>query len=328
MLIDANQRKGKNSLKENERFTNNVFYALSVGTLFLCFRKTINLFQMNTKQNKTALVTGATSGIGYELAKLFAKNGYDLLLVSRSQDVLDDIAMDFNSRYGVNVYYFAIDLFVPGAAEQLYQQVKQRGMQVDILVNDAGQGVYGKFTETNLYEELNIIQLNIISLVVLTKLFLQDMVDRGEGKILQVASMVSKVSSPLMAVYAGTKAFVYNFTQSVINELKDTGVTMTALLPGATDTDFFNKAGAENTKMVKEGKLDDPADVAKDGYDALMEGESKIISGMKNKVQAAIANVVPDQVIAAKMRDMNEEADKEEGEEKIKQEKPEEAESK
>ena len=261
---------------------------------------------MNNK-NKTALVTGATSGIGLELAKLFAKDGYDLVIVSRDADDLKNIAKDLKKDASITITTIAKDLFEPSAAEELYNEVQAKGIQVDILVNDAGQGVYGKFAETDLQEELDIIQLNISSLVVLTKLFLKDMVSRGDGKILQLASMVSKISSPLMAVYAGTKAFVYNFSQSLVNELEGTGVTITALQPGATDTDFFNKAGADNIKAVKDGDLADPADVAKDGYEALMKGESKVVSGMKNKMQAAMANVMPDQALAAQMRSMNEE---------------------
>lgn len=262
---------------------------------------------MKQGNGKTALVTGATMGIGYELTKLFAKDGYDLVIVARSEAELMQMAVDLNLEYGVNVTPIAKDLFEPNAGEELYNEVIAKGITVNVLVNDAGQGVYGKFAETDLQAELDIIQLNVSALVVLTKLFLKDMVARDEGKILQLASMVSKISSPLMAVYAGTKAFVYNFTQSVINELKDTNVTMTALQPGATDTDFFNKAGAENAKVVTDGGLADPADVAKEGYDALMDGESKVVAGAKNKMQAAMANVTPDEVLAAKMRSMNEE---------------------
>jgi len=261
----------------------------------------------NENQNKTALVTGATSGIGHELTKLLAKDKYNLVIVSRSEDELNDMAAMLQKENGIKVTVIAKDLFEPSAAEELYNEVKAKGIVVNILVNDAGQGVYGKFAETDLQSELDIIQLNVSSLVVLTKLFLKDMIARKEGKILQLASMVSRISSPLMAVYAGTKAFVFNFTQSLINEVEGTGVTITALQPGATDTDFFNKAGAENSKVVQDGELGDPADVAKDGYDAMMAGESKIVSGMKNKVQAAMANLTPDQVLAAQMRKMNEE---------------------
>lgn len=257
--------------------------------------------------SKTALVTGATSGIGHEIAKILAKDGYNLVIVSRSKEDLDEIAAQLQKLSGAKVTAIAKDLFEPSAAEELYNEVKAQGIAVNILVNDAGQGVYGKFAETDLQEELDIIQLNIVALVTLTKLFLKDMIARGEGRILLLASMVSKISSPLMAVYAGTKAFVYNFSMSLVNELKDTGITITALQPGATDTDFFNKAGAENSKIVKDGGMADPADVAKDGYEAMMAGESKVVSGAKNKFQATIANVIPDESLAAQMRNMNEE---------------------
>ena len=260
-----------------------------------------------SEQNKTALVTGATSGIGYELARLLAKDKYHLVITARSIDDLNEVATTFKNEGSPSVTCIEKDLFEPSAAEELYNEVKAKGIVVDVLINDAGQGVYGKFTETELQDELNIIQLNVASLVVLTKLFLKDMAERKQGRILQLASMVSKIASPLMAVYAGTKAFVYNFTQSLINEMKDSGVTIIALQPGATDTDFFNKAGAEDTKMVKEGKQADPADVAKDGYEALMAGDTKVVSGIKNKLQATMANVLPDEALASQMRDMNEE---------------------
>lgn len=258
-------------------------------------------------QNKTALITGATSGIGLELGKIFAKEGYNLVIVAREEGELERATATFKQGNNITVTSIAKDLFEPSAAEEVYNEVKAKGIQIDVLVNDAGQGVYGMFAETDLQSELDIIQLNIVALVTLTKLFLKDMVARNDGKILQLASMVSKISSPLMAVYAGTKAFVFNFSQSLINELKDTNVTVTALQPGATDTDFFNKAGADNAAVVKDGKLGDPAAVAKDGYDALMAGDAKVVSGMKNKIQATIANVTPEQVLAGQMRDMNEE---------------------
>jgi len=156
--------------------------------------------------------------------------------------------------------------------------------------------------ETDLQKELDIIQLNINATVVLTKLFLKEMVARNSGKILQLASTSSKAPTPLLSVYAGTKAFIYNFTQGLINELKDTNVTMTALLPGPTETDFFHKAGAENTVVYQEMELADPADVAKDGYDALQKGDSKIVSGLKNKFQTTMGNVMPDEALAENYR--------------------------
>jgi uncharacterized protein len=256
---------------------------------------------------KTALVTGASSGIGLELARCLARDGYDLVLVSRSKADLEKIGQEFATAFGIRATSIEKDLMEPMAAEELYDEVKSSGIEIDVLVNDAGQGIWGRFTETDLREELDIIQLNICSLVVLTKKFLRDMVARGSGRILQLASVVSKAPSPFLTVYAGTKAFVYNFTLGVINELKDTpGVTMTALLPGATDTDFFHKAGSDHTKVYVETELSDPADVAKDGYEALMAGESKVISGGKNKVQNAMGNFISDEMVAEQGRKQNE----------------------
>ncbi|OYQ37554.1 oxidoreductase [Flavobacterium cyanobacteriorum] len=253
-------------------------------------------------KGQIALITGGTSGIGLELARCFAKDGYNIILVARTQEDLETVAQELTAQYGVKAYGIAADLMRQGAAEKLYEEIKLEGLQIDVLVNDAGQGVWGKFTETDLQKELDIIQLNIVATVILTKLFLKDMVARNSGKVLQLASTSSKAPTPLLAVYAGTKAFVYNFTQGLINELKDTNVTMTALLPGPTETDFFNKAGAEHTVVYQEKDLADPADVAKDGYEALQKGESKIVSGMKNKLQITLGNILPDEALAENYR--------------------------
>jgi short-subunit dehydrogenase len=178
------------------------------------------------------------------------------------------------------------------------------------LVNDAAQGQYGLFVETDIQRELEIIQLNIVAYLVLTKQFLKDMVARKSGKILQVASIGGELPGPMQSVYHATKAFILSHAEALANELKDTGVTITALLPGPTETDFFNKADMENTKMVQEGSLSDPAKVAKDGYEALMSGDSKVISGLKNKFQVAMSNVLPDQVAAENVRKQMEQSDK------------------
>ncbi|MEJ7736466.1 MAG: SDR family oxidoreductase [Chitinophagaceae bacterium] len=266
---------------------------------------------MATTENQFALVTGATSGIGYELAKLLARDGYNLILVSRSGEDLERVTQEFSSRYGTTVMPMAKDLFEPEAPFELYNEVKEKGITINVLVNDAGQGVYGLFVETDIRRQLQIIQLNISALTSLTYLFLKDMVARNEGKILQVASIVSEVPSPLQSVYGGTKAFVLSFTQALINELKDTDVTLTALQPGATDTDFFAKAGAQNSKIVEDkSKMSDPADVAKDGYEALMKGDDKVVSGMKNKLQSVMSNVMPDSMLADQIRKQSEEVDK------------------
>ena len=263
-------------------------------------------------RGQTALITGGSFGIGLELARLFARDGYHLILVARTQSDLDTAALQMKSEGAGDVITISKDLFGEHAAQELYDDVKSRGLTVDVLVNDAGQGVYGNFIETPLEDELRIIHLNINSLVVLTKRFLQDMVARGSGKILQLASVVSKAPAPLQAVYGGTKGFVYNFTQALHFELRDyENITITALQPGATDTDFFHKAGADNSKMVVEDKLAGPAGVAKEGYEALMAGKDKVVAGLKNKVQMAMGNVMPDQAIAAQMYNESKPADKE-----------------
>jgi uncharacterized protein len=262
---------------------------------------------MKQSENLYALVTGATSGIGYELAKLFAQDGYNLIIVARTEEDLHRTATDFSSQYGVEVIPIAKDLFGENAATELYNEVKGKGIDVEVLVNDAGQGVYGLFTETNIEDQMRIIHLNIVSLTKLTYHFLGDMKARNSGKILQLGSVVSELPSPYQAVYGGTKAYVLSFTEALISELKDTAVHITTLQPGATDTDFFNKAGAQESKIVEDkSKLSDPADVAKDGYKALMSRDDKVVSGFKNKAQIAMSNVVPDTMLAEQMKKQSE----------------------
>lgn len=257
---------------------------------------------MNTQKSKTALITGASSGIGQELAKLFAKDGYNLVLVARSTEKLNELGGRFWDEFGVETTVITKDLSEEDAAHDVYRQVKEKNIPIDILVNDAGVGLYGKFaTDTDWEKEKSLIHLNVLTTTLMTKLFLKDMVERNEGKILNLASLVSITPMPLMAVYAATKAYIYNLTQSLINELKDTNVSVTALLANATDTDFFNKAGASNTKVTE--NLDDPAVVAKDAYQALMKGASKVVpGGLGNKAYEVLAYVAPQETVAEMMR--------------------------
>lgn len=269
--------------------------------------------KINTdNRNKYALITGATSGIGYEFARLFAKDGYSLILVARSEDRLQEVTDQFK-QLGVEVTPVAKDLFRDGAAQEVYEEVMRMGVHVDVLVNDAGQGQVGRFTDVELQRHLDIIHLNVVSLVTLTKLFLTDMVKRNDGKVLQVASVVSKTPAPYFAVYAASKAFVLSFSEALSHELKDTNVTMTCLLPGRTDTDFFHKAEMTDTKEYQK-ELDDPAVVAKNGYEALLSGESRIISGAMNKLMVSMMNASPDSKNAANMADNVSPTDKREDE--------------
>lgn len=246
-------------------------------------------------QQKTALITGGTSGIGKELAKLFAQDHYNLIIVARDQQELDSTAGELR-QYGVQIQTMAKDLSNMDEAKTLCDEVNE---QVDVLVNDAGQGVYGLFADNELERELDIVHLNICATVILTKHFLKEMVARGEGRILNLGSVAGKLPGPWQAVYHATKAFVLSFTTAVREEVKDSGVTLTALMPGATDTDFFNKAGMLDSKMLQDKEaLADPANVAKDGYEALMAGDDRVISGFKNKMEVNMSNLMPDSNVA------------------------------
>jgi hypothetical protein len=263
-------------------------------------------------EQKYALITGATSGIGYEIAKLFAQDHYNLVIVARSEEELVSTAGQLTQQYGVEVIPIAKDLFRREAPFEVYEEVTARGIQIDTLVNDAGQGQYGQFVDTDIYRELDIIQLNIGAYVVLTKCFLKEMVARNEGKILNVSSIGGEIPGPLQAVYHGTKAFVTSFTEAIRAENKDYNIAITALLPGVTDTDFFDKADMEDSKLVQEGSKADPAKVAKDGYEALLADKDKIVSGFKNKAQVAMSNILPDDIVAKGMLKQGEPVHKEE----------------
>lgn len=255
---------------------------------------------MSEKKNY-ALITGATEGIGYELARLFARDGYNLVIVARHAAELESRAAEFR-QMGVEVIAIARDLFKRDQAFALCAEVEARNIQVEVLVNNAGQGAYGLFKDTELQRELDIVDLNIASTVILTKHFIKGMIALNRGKILNLASIASKTPGPWQSVYHGTKAFVYSFSEAIRHELKDHSITVTALLPGATDTDFFHKADMERSAIVQDrSSLADPADVARDGYDALMSGTDKVISGLKNKAMIGMSNLMPDPAVAAMM---------------------------
>ncbi len=257
-----------------------------------------------------ALITGATSGIGYELALLFAKNGYNLIIISRDLNRLQTKAIEFRD-YGVDVKTIQADLMDTDAAFAACEQAEAMGVDIEFLVNNAAQGLYGKFEDTDIRRELDIINLNISSLVILTKHFVKRMAAKNSGKILNVSSIAGKAPGPWQSVYHGTKAFVLSFSEAIRHEVQDKNVTVTALLPGATDTDFFNKASMEESKIVQDkSKLSDPKDVAKEGYEALMNDKDKVVSGFKNKVSSVMANITPDDVLAKQFNELQKPDDK------------------
>lgn len=261
-------------------------------------------------KEKYALVTGGTSGIGKELAKLLAADQYNLILVARDQSELELVAQELQANHQVQVHTISKDLFRRESPFEIYDEVKQLGLVVEVLVNNAGQGAYGEFKDIDINRQLDMIQLNIGGYVTLTSCFLQDMLSRGAGKILNVGSIAGEAPGPLQAVYHGTKAFINTWSSSIQYELKDKGITVTALLPGPTETDFFNKAEMNESRMVQEIPHAEPEKVAKDGFEALMSGDAKIISGFMNKVQVGMANMQPDSMAAASMYKQQKPVDK------------------
>ncbi|HEY0556726.1 MAG TPA: SDR family oxidoreductase [Thermoanaerobaculia bacterium] len=258
---------------------------------------------MEAQQKSVALVTGGSSGIGLELAKLFVADGHDVVIAADDKSKLEEAVQTLLAAgKSPRVESVEVDLSRPEGPQKLYDAVRDRGLQIDVLVNNAGVGVYGDFArETKLEAELDMIQLNAVAVVQLTKLFVRDMVARRSGKILFTASLASLAATPFLTVYAATKAFVYSFAEGIREELKDTGVTVTALLPGATDTEFFERAGAENTKTAQ-GNIADPAVVAKSGYEALKKGDDHVVAPWKNKVVAVLTKLVPDSLAARNAR--------------------------
>lgn len=253
-------------------------------------------------QDKTVLITGASSGIGFELTRCFAREGYRIVMVAHYQGKLEEAAQRLRNEYPSVVFItIPCDLSVPGSPEQVFEETQRRQLDIDILVNDAGFGEHGFFAQTDLKKELEMIQLNVASLTHLTKLYLPFMLNRGSGKIMQVSSEAAFMPIPLLAVYAATKAYVLSLSESLQNELKGTGVTMTVLCPAATDTNFFKVANMENTR-VAQGELDSAAEVAKAGYEGLMKGEGRVLPTLKAKMHVAQGITMPDTMLAEQMR--------------------------
>lgn len=257
--------------------------------------------------NQTALITGASSGIGLELAKLFAKDGYDLVLVARSEGKLNQLKGELEAQYGIRGTVIAMDLGKPEEAYRLKEELKGKHIEIDVLVNNAGFGLYGAFDETDLEDELSMIDINIKALTALTKLFLPGMKERGRGKIMNVASSAAFQPGPLMAVYYATKSYVLSLTEALENELKGSGVTVTALCPGPTETGFKSRANLGESKLFKSGVMDVQT-VARIGYDGLMRGKTIVIPGFKNKLLANSIRFIPRKWVTATVRNVQERA--------------------
>lgn len=261
---------------------------------------------MNNSSNRPlAAVTGASRGIGYELAKQFAEHGFDLVIAADS-DAINQAAQELKTL-GVNVESVQVDLAQYDGVEQFYQRIKSSGRPLDAVAINAGVGVGGDFTrDTDLQDELKLIDLNVKSAVHLTKRVAKDMVARGQGRILFTSSIAATMPAPFELVYGASKAFLQSFSQGLRNELKDTGITVTALMPGPTETNFFHRAGMDDTKVGTSEK-DSAAEVAREGYEALMAGKDHLVAGsFKNKAQATAAHIIPDPAVAEMHRSMSE----------------------
>ncbi len=247
-------------------------------------------------QNNTALVTGASSGFGYEFCHLLAKDGYDLVVVARREDRLEELSKSIKETYGQTVQVFPMDLTESGAAEKLYRSICERDLRINILINSAGVGRFGKFHEMDQQENEDMIKLNILALTSLTRLFIKDMIKAGNGRILNVASLASfQPAGPMMAVYFASKAYVLSFTRALRVEVKGTGVTVTALCPGPTKTEFGESDHVQSSRMFKLAKTSSRS-VAEAGYKAMLKNRATVVPGLLNKLLAIGGELPPRQI--------------------------------
>lgn len=256
----------------------------------------------------TALITGASNGIGLELAKIHASKGDNLVLVARNKGKLDELKTELEAKFSVNVHTIGKDLSAPQSAKEVYEETSMQSIQIDYLINNAGFGDFGMFVDSDWNKDEQMINLNITTLSYFTKLYLQDMVKRGSGKIMNVASTAAFQSGPTMAVYYATKAYVLHFSEALDNEVRDKGVTVTALCPGATESGFQAAAAMEESALVKGKKLPTSKAVAEYGYAAMMRGKTIAIHGLMNTILAISVRFMPRKLVVMVTRKMQDKA--------------------
>jgi short-subunit dehydrogenase len=243
-------------------------------------------------KQKYALVTGASSGIGYELAKLFAQDGKNIVVAARSQDRLEKLKTEIENKSGTKVIVLPKDLSNPNAPQEIFSELERKNVNVDVLVNNAGFGLYGLFYQTELQEELKMIQVHVASLIHLTNLFLKQMIENKSGWILNVASGAGFAAFPLWSMYSATKSFILIFSEALANELHGTGVSVTCLCPGPTDTRIWEKGGMQNCKLAKGRKMS-ASTVAQAGYNALKRGKVIVVPGLKYGLAMQAYRILP-----------------------------------
>ena len=258
------------------------------------------------KERTAALITGASSGIGLDLARLFARDHRDLVLVARSEGKLRQLAGDLQREHGVTADVVIADLVKPSAPKEIFSTVVEKGIAIDALVNNAGYGLTGPFAENDLNVELEMIQVNCAALTHLTKLVLPSMIARRSGRIMNVASTAGFQAGPLMAVYYATKAYVLSFSEAIADELRHTGVTVTTLCPGPTATGFADVANMTNSRLFTMAKPMTSAEVARIGYEAMKRGKGLVITGARNKLLVQSERLTPRRVVTAIVRRMQE----------------------
>jgi short-subunit dehydrogenase len=251
---------------------------------------------------KTARVTGASSGIGRELAKLLAGEGHDVVLVARRRDRLEELARELTARRGVSTRAIVKDLEDPASPAEIFEELETEGISVDILVNDAGLGIYGRFSKTDLARQLAVIQVNLVALTNLTGLFLPGMVSRRRGKIVNMSSTAAFQPGPYMAVYYATKAYVLSFSEALAEELAGTGVTVTALCPGPALTEFQRAAGIEDTWLFRGPLVMDARSIARAGWEGAKRGKRVVIPGLGNKLLKEVVRFSPRRLVTAAAR--------------------------
>jgi len=253
-----------------------------------------------------ALVTGASGGIGLALAEVLAADGHDLVLVARQEQKLRELAERLRARHGTRSLILASDLAQPGAAAAIAGRLEADGLEVDVLVNNAGFGSLGRFAERPVEEVLAMIQVNVVAVTALTRLFLPRMVARRRGRVLNVSSTAAFQPGPLMAVYYATKAYVQSFTEAVAAEVEGTGVTVTSLAPGPTRSGFQDTAGIGSTPLVTLRRMPDAASVARAGYEGLLRGRRTVIPGLANRLSAQAHRFLPRRLLTALVRRLQE----------------------
>jgi len=261
---------------------------------------------MPPDSGSVALVTGASSGIGLELSRLLATDRYELVIVAKQPERLAQVAGELTTQYGARVAEIAADLSDPAAPADIARELKRLGLTPDVLVNNAGFGLRGLFTEIDLGEQLQMVQVNVTALTHLTGLMLPGMLERRRGQVLNVASTAAFQPGPLMAVYYATKAYVLSFSEALANETSGSGVTVTALCPGPTATGFQKRAGMEGTRLFGGGDVMDSAAVARQGYEGMMRGARIVIPGLRNRLAAQAVRFAPRRVVTQIARSLQE----------------------